>query len=121
MDSKTSIEQLKKNVKSFCEDRDWDQFHNAKDLAIGAVTEASELLEHFRFLSNAEVEASLLDKDKRIAIGEELADVLFFILRFAQKYDFELDHCFNDKMIKNNLKYPIDKFKGKNNKSKIEI
>ena len=52
MDEGISIADLKKRVQKFCEDRDWDQFHGAKDLAIGVITEAAELLEHFRFLSD---------------------------------------------------------------------
>jgi len=55
-DSSTTIKDLKDTVKKFCEDRDWDQFHNPKDLAIGIVTEASELLEIFRWKSLSEVE-----------------------------------------------------------------
>ena len=51
MDNETSINELKDKIKKFCEDRDWDQYHNAKELAIGIVTESSELLQHFRFKS----------------------------------------------------------------------
>ncbi len=49
MDHNTNIQELKQKVKDFCDERDWDQYHNAKELAIGIVTEASELLDHFRF------------------------------------------------------------------------
>ena len=56
MDDKTTIQDLKEKVKKFCEDRDWDKYHNAKDLAIGIITESSELLEKFRFKSEKEIE-----------------------------------------------------------------
>ena len=56
MDHETNIQALKEKVKLFCEERDWDQYHNAKDLAIGIITESSELLEHFRFKSEKEIE-----------------------------------------------------------------
>ena len=54
MDDKTNISQLKEKIKKFCQDRDWDQFHNPKDLAIGIITEAAELLDHFRWKSEKE-------------------------------------------------------------------
>ena len=54
MDDKTTINDLKERIRLFCEERDWDRYHNAKDLAIGIITEAAELLEHFRFKSNEE-------------------------------------------------------------------
>ena len=65
MDDKTNIKQLKEMVKAFCEERDWDQYHNAKDLAIGIITESSELLEHFRFKSEKEVEEVIKQKKRR--------------------------------------------------------
>jgi len=55
MDEKAYLTELKEKVKNFCEERDWDQFHNAKDLAIGIITEASELLELFRFKTEKQV------------------------------------------------------------------
>jgi len=65
MDQKTTIEDLKKKVQSFCETRDWDQYHNAKDLAIGIITEASELLEHFRFKNEKEIEQFFRNPKKK--------------------------------------------------------
>lgn len=117
-DNTTALEQLKKMVADFCKERDWDQFHTAKDLAIGAVTEASELLEIFRFQDANQVVASLHDPATRRAIGHEMADVLFFLLRFAQLYEFDLTQEFHQKMKLNAKKYPAQEFRGKNHKSK---
>lgn len=116
-DDRASLCEMKKQIESFCKARDWDPFHGPKDLAIGAVTEASELLELFRFQTSKQEEEILANPEKRQAIGEELADVLFFLLRFSQKYDFDLSSCFSDKMKKNAKKYPISEFRGKNYKS----
>lgn len=116
MDSQTTIQQIKDAVKKYVEERDWDQFHNPKELAIGVITEASELLEHFRFKSAQEMEQMLKDADKRTKISEEMADVLYFLLRFAQKYDIDLSTEFNKKMEKNALRYPVEKAKGSNRK-----
>lgn len=116
--NKTSINELINQVQIFCEERDWDQVHDAKELAIGAITEASELLEHFRFLTPEQIKEKMHNPEARQEIGEELADVFFFILRFSQRYDFDLNQCFQNKMSKNGLKYPAEEFRGKNHKSK---
>ena len=116
MDDKTTIKQLKELVKEFCEERDWDQYHNAKDLAIGIITESSELLEHFRFKSEEEVNGLFKNKIKKDEISEELADVLFFILRLAEKYHIDLSDELKKKLEKNIQKYPIEKAKGSNKK-----
>ena len=114
MDDKTTIQDLKKQVKKFCEDRDWDKYHNPKDLAIGIITEASELLEHFRFKSEEDIKQIL--KSNKQEVSEELADVLYFVLRLAQKHDIDLATALEKKLRKNELKYPISKSKGSNKK-----
>jgi NTP pyrophosphatase (non-canonical NTP hydrolase) len=116
MDNKTTIEELKEKIKQFCELRDWDQYHNAKELAIGIVTEASELLEHFRFKSEDQVDAMFQNKSKRQELAEEMADVLYFLIRLAQRYNVDLAIELNKKIQKNEQKYPIEKAKGSNKK-----
>ncbi len=111
MDHKTSVHDLKEKVRRFCDDRGWDRFHNSKDLAIGVITEASELLEHFRFKTNFESEELLRNPDTRQPICEELVDVLHTVLRFAQKYDIDLATELDKKMRKNVKKYPLPKSK----------
>ena len=113
MDQKTTIEDLKKKVQSFCETRDWDQYHNAKDLAIGIITEASELLEHFRFKNEAEIEKFFHDPKKKGEIESELADILWFLVRIAQRYDIDLSKTLNAKIALNEKRYPVEKVKGK--------
>jgi NTP pyrophosphatase (non-canonical NTP hydrolase) len=110
------IEELENRVEDFCELRDWDQYHNPKDLAIGVSTEASELLEHFRFKSPQEAEELLNTTEEREEIEEEMADVLFFLLRMAGKYDIDLVEVFERKMAKNSERYPVEKAKGSNEK-----
>src|SRR3989344_7200811 len=116
MDNHTTIQELKEKVKNFGEGRDWDQYHNAKDLAIGIITEASEILQHFRFKSEEQVDELFQDKSKKQEISEEIIDVLVFILRLAQKYNIDLATEFSKKMEKNERKYPVEKFKGSNKK-----
>jgi hypothetical protein len=85
MDSHTTLASLKTLVRKFCEDRDWDQFHGAKDLAIGAIADlppnsfiggASELLEHFRFKSDKEIEEMFKNKAKREEIEDLTSEAL---------------------------------------------
>lgn len=116
MDNHTTIEQLKEEVRKFCEERDWDQFHQPKDLAIGIITEASELLEHFRFKSEEEIKSVLKDKTIKKEISEEMADILYFLLRFSQMNGIDLSQSFTEKMKKNRDRYPIEKAKGSNKK-----
>jgi NTP pyrophosphatase (non-canonical NTP hydrolase) len=111
-----SIRELKEKVREFCEARDWDQFHGPKDLAIGVITEASELLEHFRFLSEEESMELLKNPQQREEIEDELADVLFFLLRFCQRFDVDLDRALIRKMEKGEKKYPVEKARGSNRK-----
>ena len=108
------IEYMMQIIEKFSSDRDWEQFHNPKDLAIGLSIEANELLDFFRFKNEAEVKALIKDDKKREAIGEELADVFFLALRFAQLYNYDVVKTLEDKLEKNCKKYPIEKAKGKN-------
>jgi NTP pyrophosphatase (non-canonical NTP hydrolase) len=106
-DDKTiHLEQLKTWVQKFCEDRHWDPYHGPKDLAIGLVTEAAELLELFRFVPEKDLEELMQNPDIRMQVADELADSLYFILRFAQLYDFDLSQCLREKLVKNEIKYP---------------
>lgn len=105
-DRNTTLDELAQRVREFCEVRNWDPYHSPKDLAIGLVTEASELLEIFRFVPERELPALMADPKQREKIADELADSLYFILRFAQLYKFDLSSCVREKLIKNELKYP---------------
>ena len=115
-DSETRVADLKDMVKKFSAERDWDQFHNAKDLAVGIVTEASELLEMFRFKSEREVESILKDPKKAREVQDELADVFYFALRFAQKYGIDVSTALRKKINENTRKYPVRWAKGSNKK-----
>jgi len=116
MDKQTTIIKLKKIVQKFCEERDWDQYHGPKDLAIGIVTEAAELLDHFRFKNEAEARKYLTNRKKRLEVQDEVADTLFMLLRFAQMYNIDLTKSLKRKISNNHKKYPVYKSKGSNKK-----
>ncbi|MGE4577874.1 MAG: nucleotide pyrophosphohydrolase [Candidatus Methanomethylophilaceae archaeon] len=115
-DFTATVDEMKTIVRLFCEDRDWNKFHNPKDLAIGISTEASELLDIFRFKDVSECRELLENKGSRDAVCDELADVLYFVLRFAQMNNIDLASALENKIYKNGNKYPADKFKGSNKK-----
>lgn len=115
MNDNTTLKELMSLIDNFCKERDWEQFHTPKDLAIGISTEANELLQIFRFKSNAEIK-HLLNSSRKSDIEEELADVLYFVLRFAQLNNIDLSSAIRKKLAKNEQKYPVEKVKGNNKK-----
>lgn len=115
-DHETNLHEIKEFIKKYCEERDWDQFHGAKELAIALIIESAELLEPFRFKSEKEVEELFKNPEKREHIEDEMADVLYFLFRLAQKYDIDLSEAFERKMEKSAKKYPVEKAKGSNKK-----
>ena len=115
-DQDMNLKVLKDSVKTFCEAREWDQYHDAKELAISIVIESSELLELFRFKSKEEMREIFAAPAKREQVCDELADVLFALVRFAQLYDIDLTSEFYRKLNKNELKYPVELARGSNKK-----
>ena len=114
MDHQTNVHELKEKVKVFCEARDWDKYHNAKELAIALSSEVGELLDYFRFKS--EVEIDELFNTKRNDVVSEVADIFYCLLRLAQRYDIDLTTELVKKLKVNDEKYPVDKAKGSNKK-----
>mgnify|MGYP001578539328 CR=1 FL=1 len=115
-DNERKIQEIKDFIKKFCDERDWDQFHNAKDLAMALSIESSELLEHFRFKSLKEVEELFKNPQKKEEIEDEMGDILYFLFRLAQKYNIDMSEAFDRKMEKSAKKYSVDKAKGSNKK-----
>jgi NTP pyrophosphatase (non-canonical NTP hydrolase) len=115
-DTDTPLAVLRDHAAAFCADRDWDRFHGPRDLGIGIVTEAAELLELFRFRSEAEAAALFADPTGRQRVEDELADVLFFVLRLAERHGIDLTTAFLAKLTTNAERYPIEKARGSNRK-----
>ncbi len=100
----TDIKEIIQELIKFRNERDWEQFHNPKDLALAINVEAGELLELFLW-KNA-------DEANKEKVKEELADVFAFAFLLAEKYDFDVKQIVLEKIIKNGEKYPVDKAKG---------
>jgi len=113
----TSLKSLQAAIRQFCKDRDWDQFHGAKDLAIAIITEAGELLEHFRFQSSEQVEALFAETQARTEVESEVADVLIFLLRLADRYEIDLAAAVQRKLAENAERYPVEESRGRNKKT----
>lgn len=111
-DQKTTIEDLKNEIREFIQERDWEQFHNGKNLSMSLAIEAAELMEHFQWSdSNAPVDAATLEK-----IRHEIADVVVYALDFCNLMQIDLATAVSEKMKLNRLKYPVRKVRGKSHK-----
>ena len=100
----SDLKELVNEIDKFTEERDWDQFHNPKDLAVALSIEASELLEVFLWKKPEEADAE--------KVKEELADVINYSFLLASKYGFDIQEIVREKLKKNALKYPVEKAKG---------
>ena len=105
---------LRNALRRFAAERDWGQFHTPKNLAIALSVEASELLEHFQWLT-AEQSAAL-DDAALARVREEMADVLLYLVRLADVLGIDLVAAARDKMVLNAKKYPADKVRGSSRK-----
>lgn len=110
----SDIEELTKKILTFRNARDWKQFHNPKDLALSLVLEAVEVMEHFQWKNTKEVEEHI-NKHKE-DIGDELADVLYWVLLMSKDLNIDIVKALEMKLKKNAKKYPIKKAKGKHTK-----
>ena len=109
-----NIEEVTKKIIDFRNVRDWEQFHNPKDVALSLVLEAGEVMEHFQWKNKEEIEKYVIEnKDE---IGEELADVLYWVLLMSYDLKINVLEALEKKLIKNEEKYPVDKSKGKHTK-----
>ena len=98
---------LMKSIKSFCKERDWEKFHDPKNLAISLNLESSEVLELFQWTLDNQINFG-----KKNEIAGELADVLYWLMMLADYYDIDLLTALEEKMLINEQKYPIEKAKG---------
>ena len=108
------IANLQARIRRFRDERDWKQFHNHKDMALGICVESAELLEHFQWLKGDEIDQRA--SEKRQEITEEIADILIYLLELADNLDVDLVKAVEQKLAKNAAKYPVAKAKGSHKK-----
>jgi NTP pyrophosphatase (non-canonical NTP hydrolase) len=107
----TETEELQAALREFARERDWDQFHSPKNLAAALSVEAAELLEHFQWLTEAQ--SRELSDEKCDKVGEEIADVLLYLLRLADQLGIDPIDAAKKKLQANAVKYPVALAKGR--------
>jgi len=110
-----SLAELTHKLRDFARERDWEQFHTPKNLAMAMIVEAAELVEHFQWLSAEQSHA--LDAAKLEEVRQEIGDVLIYLTRIADRLGIDPVAAAHDKMVINAVKYPADKVRGSSAKS----
>ncbi len=104
------MKELTNKIRTFAQKRDWEQFHSAKNLAMALSVEVAEIVEHFQWLTQAE--SNNLDPVKLAAIKEEIADVMIYLTRLADRLGIDPVQAAEEKLRLNEKKYPVEKAKG---------
>jgi NTP pyrophosphatase (non-canonical NTP hydrolase) len=113
MDAETTIQTLRDEFAQFVAERDWEQFHSPKNLAMSLAIEAAELMEHFQWISPEESRTVSNDAGERSALAAEMADVLCYLLGLANATGIDLSAAFREKMESNRVKYPAGPYRGR--------
>ena len=113
LDQRTTLGTLKQEVERFVGEREWKQFHSPKNLAMAIGVEAGELMDLFRWRTEASSKRSMKKGNIRQAAVEELADVVICAISFANRTGIDISDAVMKKIEKNAQKYPADKYKGK--------
>ena len=106
IDQNTNIQQLKDQVSKFTKDRNWEEYHNPKNLSMSIAIEASELMEIFQWINEKE-SWDIMNSSESIHLEEELADVMIYCLSLANQLDIDLSTAIEGKIKKNRIKYPV--------------
>ncbi len=99
--------------RAFSKERDWDQFHTPKNLAMALSVEASELCEIFQWLTERESNSVMSNPKSAKQVRDELADILYYLLRISDTLGIDVEKAFWEKMEQNRKKYPVEKAKGR--------
>ena len=111
MTKQSDLLMLRDKLRAFAEARDWDQFHSPKNLSMALMVEVAELMEHFQW--RTEAQSRDLAAETRDAVSDELADILLYLVRLADKLDVDLLQAALRKLEKNAVKYPAEKVRGR--------
>jgi NTP pyrophosphatase (non-canonical NTP hydrolase) len=109
-DEEQTLETLRHRLRKFASDRDWDQYHSPKNLSMALIAEAAELVEHFQWLTEAQ--SSNLPANKLAEVEQEVADILIYLVRLADKLDIDLVDAAVRKIDLNEQKYPAGVVRG---------
>lgn len=104
------LESIKLRLREFAKERDWDQFHSPKNFSMAMIVECAELVEHFQWLTDEQ--SKNLSEETLDEVSLEMADIMIYLIRLADKLDVDLIDTVNRKMELNSIKYPVEKSKG---------
>lgn len=104
------LDDIKLRLREFAKERDWDQFHSPKNFSMALIVECAELVEHFQWLTDEQ--SKNLPADTLDEVSLEMADIMIYLIRIADKLDVDLIDSVNRKIKLNAIKYPVDKSKG---------
>lgn len=112
-DSGTTVAALRDLVREFVAEREWQQYHDPKNLSMAIAIEAAELMEHFQWLRSEDLAAAASDEQFRGEVRDEIADIACFLLAMANVLEIDLSDAIECKMVKNRAKYPATEFRGR--------
>ncbi len=112
-DATTTVADLRRVIADFIAERDWHSYHDAKNLSMSIAIETAELMEHFQWVRSDEVPAVLANPRTRAEIVDEVADVACYLLSLANALDIDLSTAVREKVAKNAVKYPAERFRGR--------
>ncbi len=115
-DQTTTVAELRQWIADFVAEREWEVYHDPKNLSMSIAIEAAELMEHFQWLRSEELAGLARDEKLRAEITDELADVLAFSIAMANVLGIDLSAALRQKIVKNAAKYPADQFRGRYHK-----
>ena len=113
LDALTTVGSLREAVAAFVDARDWQPFHSPKNLSMSIAIEAAELMEHFQWLTTEEARAAVQDPVERVAVADELADIVIYCLSLSNALDLEVSSAVLGKLETNEHRYPADEFRGR--------
>ena len=112
IDKETTLDTLKNFVENFVKERDWSQFHSPKNISMALAIEASELMDIFKWDREKDSKEKMFKGISRQEAIDELADILIYAIAFANRNNIDISSAIEQKMRKNEKKYPVDKYKG---------
>ena len=112
IDKETSMDALKNFVEKFVKERDWSQFHSPKNISMALSIEASELMDIFKWDTERDSKVKMTEGISRQEAIDELADIIIYAIAFANRNNIDISSAIEQKMKKNEIKYPVDQYKG---------
>lgn len=112
-DETTTVAQLRQVLADFVAQREWEKYHDPKNLSMSIAIETAELMEHFQWVRSDELPGVLEDERRRQQIGDEIADVVCFVLALVNVLELDLSAVVEQKIARNAAKYPVEQFRGR--------